>query len=315
MLYLLEKGFTVGGFEAGVDNAGWQSRGTDIANKQTQLLLVQRYKKRMFNEGKPRWTDLLSNVQPGWQSESLGNPGETGDDEERRRHLRVLDNVESQWHRETSHRKLQATLNLNQAELGAKLVAGLPGCNIAWYANVTDLLYKEHLWPIWRTENPSTTLLSPSMIRDICVAEANTQRILEANNFCFGCTTGCLPPYSPVLFARIVVNNGFSLSCQELSEGWAQYQAATENSWAQCTADLKQVYDKNGFTMPTSCPPGFTAALVEESFDSTKFMTYTSSIFATNVDPKDMYDFADQFDQGVEDVLYGAYDTQYEGFM
>lgn len=319
------QGFTVGGFEAGVDNAGWQSRGTDIANTQTQLLLVNRFRERIFKEGKPRWDDLLSNVQPGWQTKSLGdaNTGEQkneAEDEDRRRQLRVLDGSESQWHRDTSHRdtshrELQATLNLNEAELRARLTAGLPGCNIDWYTNVTDLLYEEHLWPIWKTEQPSTTLLSPSMLREICFAEANTQRILEANNFCFGCQEGCLPPYSPVLFASIVVENGFSMTCQKLSEGWEQYQAATENSWAQCTKDLKEVYDEDGFEMPTSCPPGFTAALVEENFDSSKFMTYTSSIFATNADPKDMYDFAELFDQGVEDVLYGAYDTQYQGFM
>ena len=300
----------MGGFDANVDNAGWQSRGTDIANKQTQLLLVNRFKDELFAEGQPKWTDLLSNVQPGWQTESLGDDGDDG----LNRRLKSIDDEESQWYLETSHRNLQATLDLDQAELGQRLIAGLPNCNIAWYANVTDLLYEEHLWPIWKTENPSTTLLSPNMLRDICVAEENTQRVLEANNFCFGCQDGCLPPYSPVLFARIVVENGFSMTCQQLSEGWTQYQAATENSWAQCTKDLKEVYDKDGFTMPTSCPPGFTAALVEENFDSTKFMTYTSSIFATNANPKVMYDFVDQFYQGVEDVLYGAYDTQYEGF-
>ncbi|CAJ1969356.1 unnamed protein product [Cylindrotheca closterium] len=304
-------GFTVGGFDANVDNAGWQSRGTDIANKQTQLLLVSRFKDELFAEGEPRWRDLLSNVQPGWQTESLGDDG-TDDGLSRR--LKSIESEESQWYLETSHRDLQATLDLDVADLGQRLIAGLPNCNIGWYANITDLLYEEHLWPIWKTENPSTTLLSPNMIKDICVAEENTQRVLEANNFCFGCQEGCLPPYSPVLFARIVVENGFSMTCQQLSEGWTQYQAATENSWAACTKDLKEVYDKDGFTMPTSCPPGFTAALVEENFDSTKFMTYTSSIFATNADPKVMYDFVDQFDQGVEDVVYGAYDTQYEGF-
>ncbi|KAL3941660.1 MAG: hypothetical protein SGBAC_004035, partial [Bacillariaceae sp.] len=304
-------GFTVGGFDAAVDNAGWQSRGTDIGNKQTQLLLVSRFKDEIFAEGSSRWADLITNVQPGWQTESLGDDGT---DDEVGRRLGATDNEDSQFFRETSHRELQATLGIDQATLGQRLIAGLPKCNIAWYANVTDLLYEEHLWPIWKTEKPSTSLLSPSMLRDICVAEENTQRVLEANNFCFGCDEGCLPPYSPVLFARIVVENGFFMTCQQLSDGWETYQAATENSWAQCTEDLKKVYDTNGFTMPTSCPPGFTAALVEENFDTNKFMTYTSSIFATNVDPKIMYDFVDQFDQGVEEVVYGAYDTQYEGF-
>lgn len=252
-------------------------------------------------------------MQDGWETESIGNrDGNSTETFTRRKLLITVDSNETKSHGMRSHRSLQS---LNIAELGQRLVNGLPGCDISWYNNSTELLGKEHLWPIWKTEEPSTSLLSPSMLRDMCVAEQNTQRVLEANNFCFGCQEGCLPPYSPVLYARILVENGFALDCQQLSEQWATYQANTESLWSQCAADLKIVYDaKNDWKMPASCPPGFTAALVQQDFDTTKFLTYTSSIFATNVTAKTMYDLAENFDQGT-DAVYGAYDTQKGGFM
>lgn len=309
------QGFTVGGFDASVDNAGWQSRGTDIANKQTQLLLIRRHKDDMFQKGDAKWVDMINNVQVGWQSGRVDDDGEDNDDEFSGRKLREDEQDELAMHMARSHRDMQAA-GLDLAQLLQRLVTGLPGCNIAWYNNATQLLGEEHLWPIWKTESSSSSLLSPGMLQQICTAEQNTLAVLEANKFCFGCGDGkCLPPYSPVLFARIVVENGFSMSCADLANGWAQYQADTETQWAKCSADLKLVYDaNNAWTMPTSCPPGFSAVLVEDTFDSTKFMTYTSSVFPTNADPKVMYDFVDQFDQGEEDVVYGAYDTQYEGF-
>jgi hypothetical protein len=59
---------TVGGFETTVDNAGWQSRGTLIANRQTQLMLIQTNQEYLFYEGPEAWEDLLTNVQPGWET-------------------------------------------------------------------------------------------------------------------------------------------------------------------------------------------------------------------------------------------------------
>ena len=105
------------------------------------------------------------------------------------------------------------------------------------------------------------------------------------------------------------------MDCEQLSNEWANYQADTESQWATCVKDLKEVYDPNNeFEMPESCPLSFSAFLVEENFDETKWMTYTSSIFATTGGDVDaMYDIVDQFDQG-SDKVYGAYDTQREGF-
>jgi hypothetical protein len=173
----------------------------------------------------------------------------------------------------------------------------------------------EHLWPIWKATSASTTLLSSGLMYDVCVAEQNTQRILEANGLCFGCEDGCLPAFSPVLYARLLVDGGFSMDCQQLSDEWANYQSDTESQWATCVSDLKIVYDPNNdYDIPESCPVGFSPAFVEANFDETKWMTYTSSIFPTGDEDIDaMYEIVDQFDQGSARVI-GVYDTQYEGF-
>jgi len=63
-------GIIVGDFVVDVDNAGWTSRGTLIANRETQVLLI---KENRFGLSEPNnnalWDDLTSNVQAGWYSD------------------------------------------------------------------------------------------------------------------------------------------------------------------------------------------------------------------------------------------------------
>lgn len=291
---------TVGGFEVSVDNAGWQSRGTLIADRQTQLMLTRAYQEDLFYGGPQVWQDLQKNVQPGWETESLGN--NDNDDSRRLASSPLEDGVKRRLPFKLDPRMLQD-------------VQGLDGCDVSWYTNWEALEYETHLWPIWRSESNSDTIMDPDLLKDLCVAEQNTQKILESKGLCFGCEEGCLPPYSIVLYARLVVPNGFDMQCAELSEAWAEYQDATEAEWATCVADLKDVYDPKGsFEVPESCPLGFSPFLVEENFDRTGKMMYTSSIFATSEqDNGELYDLVDSFDHGTSKI-YGAFDTQYEDF-
>jgi hypothetical protein len=313
--------FTLGGFDTDVDNAGWQSRGTTIANRQTQLMLSDVNQNYLFYGGQEEWDDVLTNVQPGWQSNSLKGTSaekkvasENATGELNNTSSRFLNKIgdEFSFKKRTSpmrgHRKLSEDMKRSLLE-----EADLDGCDISWYEE-SNLVNYEHLWPIWKSES-SSTLLNPSLMFDICQAEENTKRVLEANNLCFGCDEGCLPPYSPVFYARLEINGGFQMDCRELSDSWAEYQKSTETQWALCVKDLKGVFDPNNeWEMPLSCPLGFSAALVEESFDTTKYMTYTSSIFPTMPsDVKALYEIVDDFDRGTDAVI-GVYDTQYEGF-
>jgi hypothetical protein len=293
---------TVGGFEASVENSGWQSRGTPIADSQTQLMLTERYQDYLFYGGQEAWNDLLSNVQPGWETDALGS-----EDSDRRR-LTISSGAGKS---PSSERRLPFHLDARLLQESD----ALEGCDLSWYTNWTRLEDETHLWPIWRAESKKDTILDPDLLRDLCVAELNTQAILEANGLCFGCDEGCLPPYSVVLYARLMVDGGFDLECKELSEQWSEFQDRTEVQWAQCVADLKAVYNPKGaYDYPPSCPVGFSPTLVEDNFDMTSSMGYSSSIFATTEEHvDDLYELVDSFDRG-SSKIYGAYDTQHEDF-
>lgn len=293
---------TVGDFEPSVDNAGWQSRGTLIADRQTQLMLTEAYHEYLFFGGEDAWKDLLNNVQPGWDTDAIGS--QTDSD---RRQLEI-----SSDRFRSTYSKRQIPFHLDSRLL--QTTDFLEGCDLSWYTNWTALEVETHLWPIWKAESNSDSILDPVLLRDLCIAESNTQSILETQGLCFGCDEGCLPPYSVVLYARLMVPDGFTLGCEELSEQWNVYQAQTEQQWAQCVADLKAVYDPNGsYEFPESCPLGFSPTLVEENFDKTVSMAYTSSIFATSENVDELYDLVDSFDHGSNKIV-GAYDTQYEDF-
>jgi hypothetical protein len=324
-------GFQVGGFEASVDNAGWQSRGTQISDRQTQLMMTSAFQQYLFFGGEEAWDDLTKNVQDGWQSNRIKG-GEDGakastEDKEKKldgknvtiappgegRLLSISEEFSSQKSRLSSSMRMNRRL---QEDMVTRLSEepSLKGCNVTWYLTSEDF-EEEHLWPIWKSESASSTILDPQLMRDVCEAELNTQKVLEDNNLCFGCEEGCLPPFSPVFYARYHIPGGFEMDCKKLSEEWANIQDDTTSEWGLCVEELKEAYDPiNDWEMPGSCPFLFSTTLVENNFDATEWMTITSSIFATaEKDVDAMYDICDEFDQGTDRVL-GAYDTQDEGF-
>lgn len=294
---------TVGNFEPTVDNAGWQSRGTLIADRQSQTMLVEFYNEYLFYGGAEAWNDLLENVQQGWETDAIGSQT----DEDRRRLISPFGTFESSGNKRTVPFLFDSRL-LQTSQY-------LEGCDLSWYTNWTALEVETHLWPVWQAQTKTDSFLDPALIHDLCVAESTTQSVLESKGLCFGCETGCLPPYSVVLYARLIVPDGFSLSCKELSDQWPEYQLQTEGEWSRCVADLKAVYDPTGsYVFPESCPLGFSPTLMQENFDETVLISYTSSIFATsdeNVD--DLYSTIESFDRGSNNIV-GAYDTQYEDF-
>jgi hypothetical protein len=318
----------IGEFEVSANTGGWQSRGTLIADRQTQLLLTEKNRKHLFHGGNAAWEDLLNNVQPGWEDDDddsrrlevtgrskAEHPAITEADTWKDYLIPQADRVHTL---QESHRQLpfrMTTDMTSRLQEQSDLLDGLlDGCDIDWYSS--DNLYDSaHLWPIWKTEKNAVTALSPEVIHDICVAEENTQRQLEKNGLCFGCEEGCLPPYSIVLYARLTVTNGIGMTCQELREAWAPYQATTEQEWKTCVEDIKATYTPNNEELPESCPSVFSPTIVDEFFDETSVLVYTSSIFATELkDNDELFDAVDSFDRG-SGLVTGAYDTQYEDFL
>lgn len=329
-------GLIAGKFSISTNTGGWQSRGTLIANRQTQLMLTRFNKDELFYGGDEVWEDLTSNVQPGWEDDdSVGrrlstpamNTAAIDAAEPFADYLRPsADRIElgesiiaaqNQDHGMDHHHDRKFPFELTP-DLRRKLQLNIAtsGCDFGWYLS-DELMWGTHLWPLWKITASSSSVTDPNVLRDICEAEANTQSLLESKGLCFGCEVGCLPPYSIVLYARLEVENGFSLSCEELAGAWTSKQATVEGQWSTCVADIKANQDATVEALPPSCPPNFSPTLVDEMTDVNNGKSlYTSSIFATrDADVDEMYLEADNMDQGKgSDVVKGAYDTQYESF-
>jgi hypothetical protein len=326
---------TVGQFEVSAENGGWQSRGTLIADRQTQLMLALEYNSYLFEGNDEAWIDLTTNVQPGDNGDDDDEEEELEEEEDRRRTTRKLlsldhvknmndgnnvYNIQQQQQQQQTNRQppfmMTPHLTRRLQEEAQEPSSPLLGCDLSFYEyNVMN--YQPRLWPTWQlqaTEDVSTTLDS-AVIRDLCIAEMNTQSVLEEKGLCYGCPRGCLPPYSLVFYARLMVVGGFSMDCEELADAWTPYQQTTERLWEDCISTLKQTYDANSDELPDNCPFGFLPTLVEGSFDATLQNKYTSTVFATLDEHVDgLYENIDYYDRG-SNLIHGAYDTQYESFI
>jgi hypothetical protein len=318
----------VGEFEVSAETGGWQSRGTLIADRQTQTMLATGFQTTLFYGGDEAWDELINNVQPGWDTED--------DDNVDRRLARIeggprpsiLDAMVPKRTMIQEHivkkedalyaqkvppifltpalkRRLQETSETEPT---------LAGCDLTIYDSF-NMTYGSRLWPTWKVADSSKSALDADVLRDLCVAEQNTQTVLVENGLCFGCEAGCLPPFSLVFYARLVVVGGFGMNCDELSAAWAPFQEPTENSWKECIAAIKKTYDPNNEGLPENCPFGFNPTLIQGDFDEAMITTYTSTVFATDEEVVDeLYENIDAYDRGSA-AVEGAYDTQYEDFV
>ena len=312
-------GMTVGEFAVSANTGGWNSRGTLLSNREAQSLIVSIHLEDLFSGDDAVWTRLMNNVLPGWEDDD--------DDAESGRRLQdfsasVMPETWMDYLKPTASRTLNARSGERPLELTPRLLQDLDsaledrGCDTTWY-NSTDLTDESRLWPVWKTTASSTSILDSRVLRDICVAESKTQEYLEKNNLCFGCDEGCLPPISIVMYARLVVTDGWSLSCEDLAEAWKPFVTQVQDEWTVCVKDVKNNFDPNDSDqkLPEACPVSFYTTFVEEFFDKGKSQ-YTSSIFATRGDGvEDLYDHVDKFDTAKSSsVVDGTYDTQNEEF-
>jgi hypothetical protein len=166
----------------------------------------------------------------------------------------------------------------------------------------------------------TASLLEASHVRDICLAEEITQQTLVEEGLCFGCPDNrCLPPYSLVLFARLSVENGLDLNCDQLGEAWGGYfTAQVEQEMLQCVQDIRTFFqpERHASDLPDSCPFGFSPVLIDEFYDSKLLVEFSSSIFATGYEDMDgLFANVQGYSRGVSNLVEGAYDTQYEDFV
>jgi hypothetical protein len=325
-------GLIVGNFAVAVDNAGWQSRGTVIADRHTQFMLAHEHRDALFSDTTGEvWRDLIENVQPGW--ESLEDDDSIAGRPASDRALKLQEALNQPWiglqpakkYLEETPRSLPfAWTPTLQRKLQTASIANdggiLDGCSVDWYTS-KGLTDDTHLWPVWRTKKNQKTasLLEASHVRDICLAEEITQQTLVEEGLCFGCPDNrCLPPYSLVLFARLSIDNGLELNCDQLGEAWGNYfTAQVEQELLQCVQDIRTFYqpERDGSDLPDSCPSGFSPVLIDEFYDSKLHVEFSSSIFATGDDLDGLFANVQSYSRGVSDLVEGAYDTQYEDFV
>mmetsp|Transcript_5011 Transcript_5011/g.14599 ORF Transcript_5011/g.14599 Transcript_5011/m.14599 type:complete len:1206 (+) Transcript_5011:1375-4992(+) len=282
---------TVGKLQMGTDSTGWTSRGTMIADRQSQVGLVNAYRDQLSTGDSAVWNHLIHNVQPGWE---LGRDGvdDDGDDN------RVRRNLQSETER---------------------LSNAIDGCDLNVYFNDT-ISDENRLWPVWQPSGPYDTALDPAVLEEICIAEQNSLRVLEDNGVCDKCADGgtaCMPPLSIVLYARLQIEDGFAMTCSELAQLWAPLQAATEDNWQECVAAIKSDFDpQTQLNFPNVCPFGFHPAMVNADYDVTKLASSTSSVFWTRQrDLHRMYEFQNQFDRGSSAIVNGKYDSDGRHFV
>ena len=124
-------GFVAGNFSVTADNAGWQSRGTLISDRQTQALLVLRNEDRLAEEGESAWNDLINNVQPGWETDDDADPTEPRRLQEAKEPSRSKIMDDAMNHR--GKRSLPFTLSEElQRRLQTLSLGGLGSCNSTW---------------------------------------------------------------------------------------------------------------------------------------------------------------------------------------
>lgn len=173
------------------------------------------------------------------------------------------------------------------------------------------------LWPIWETRSGTVSVFDPEVIRDICIAEQNTNAVLKEKNLCTTCFDGeCMPPFSLVLYARIAVGDAtISLSCEDLAEQWSQVKDSIIPGLQQCADDIKATKEYN--PLPTSCPDGFYPSMVDSGFGKDNPSSrYTSSVFVTSSKADDLYEQVGEYDRATSSsVVSGTYDTASENFV
>jgi len=291
------------------DQNDWLSRGSLVAMRHQQTLMIRKKRQDLVNGDAALWDDLTQNVQPSWwtETEEEDDNGQRLLEEEQEKPMPQPNSIKPVFQRRLE--ELQQT-GSNSTVNGLKRI--VDQCDLDLYSEYRQ----RRLWPKWKVTSSTASALDPDVLHDLCVSERHTQALLEDHGLCFGCNDGCLPPYSVVLYARLKVDgDGFNMDCRKLADAWAPLQSKYEKRWTKCIHDMTEAKTGVEGPMPKSCDPYFTVALVDESFPSTGRVEYTSSVFMTLHDKKqELYDLRSQYDRG-SDKITGKFDTQYEDFV
>ncbi|KAL7542061.1 hypothetical protein ACHAWF_007089 [Thalassiosira exigua] len=268
-------GLKFGNFKVQVDNVGWWSRNTEVADRATQEWLVKLNRREMFfDETGEVWDELQSEVQGSWQRKE--DEGEESNNEA-----------------------------VDETETVEKVCSG------EWYGGLEMTSPKErNLISVWKAsggDEEETDLLSAQALFDLCAAEENTLRALEERGACHECGDGkCVHPYSLAFLAKLYLldhdkSKLFSLpeevTCEGLRDAWSpsvrKHFVIALQICAGFAVRLARGEVKGPIVLPGTnatvfdpCPfpVPFSPAVVDELFlpsEGGKRVRYSSSIYAT----------------------------------
>lgn len=289
-------GMVGGKFSIAVENEGWKSRQTLIANRDMQRTMIMDNQYSLFNdEDGSEWDYLEKNKKQGWDYEFRRRLSEAGNN--------ALNNDE---------RRLDTFLS--------------DDCGAEWYRS-DSITLDNNLICAWKLEGQSSAL-DPEVLLEICKAEQNTLALMESEDACLRPCGKCLPPQSLVLVLRdhlrSSVNGTFEMPCEDLMNLYSSSVRSDLTAMlVNCTDNIKDWLasgaSADDYVNIESCPDSlpYIATVVERSFSQdSDLVQYTSSFFPTNTDELDrLYDVVNDMDRGDESIVQGAYSTGDEYFI
>lgn len=330
-------GLIVGEFAIEVENEGWWSRGTLQSGRQRQANLVnnQKYNLAYNDSAWDIWMDPDLD-HPSYEKLVYSAPTIPDAMLEAMQQQPEGDSEEPEF-RSLLQQTLEKDLDRRKLEDAPESV--LAGCDLSFYNNLSPA----NLWPIWKMPDKeyetteTRSVFDADALEAICIAEGNTQSYLEENGLCESearrCMSGkCLPPYSMVLIARLVVpggldaspDGGYAMDCKALSEAWTTDMEFVRTYLMEDIKQLKVILtpgsgNSGDEKKEPEYPYGYYPALVQADFDTNGGRSqYSSSIFdtASATEGEELYERVENFDRAEDSdgIVDGAYDTGYETF-
>jgi 5-methyltetrahydrofolate--homocysteine methyltransferase len=276
-------GVIVGDFKIEVDNKGWRSRGTLIANREMQSDLLIRYQNALFEDVEGTlWNEMQTVIQTGYV--------DIADREENGRRL----SCDTSWYSSSdlfSEDNLFAVWKAQPSMESASM----------------SILDKEVLSDICEAEAATLASLEDngaciSCDNDKCLSPHSLILVLRGSGF---------------------IDGGENMNCSELMSAYtSSVQSEFTASLVNCTNSIRLSFDPATSSYDPNvlqnCPVGFRTSLVDNSFgvNGNEMLRYTSSYFHTSaVDFEKIYQVwkDDLFDEGSNpSVVRGVYDTIYE---
>lgn len=334
VIFLSAIGVIVGEFKIEVDNKGWLSRKTTIANRQMQMDLVNYNRGDLFADTNGSvWEELKSkNSEQGFID--IEQKEEAYQRRLQDQNLHMLDSVSDVKNNVKGSLISKMKRNRGKSSNFIKPTRDLnsdTACDTTWYDDTFEVLDTDNLYAIWKAQpkedSATSSILDVNVLTEICKAEVNTLRVLEESNMCNKCYAGangnsCLPPHSLVTVLRLKFDMMES-SCDDLMNEYAPIQESFTTELVACTQKYLDVFDKSSLSPGDTeglCPDGYLPSLVDVMFGTkgNQMLRFTSSHFSTfhfkpaSQEVSDFYDVYSKMDVADGEIVSGTYDTTKE---